>query len=308
MTDGNESPYMATPASYLIYADPLCLALWDPKPRVAHHAVVLPRRCVASWFETTEDERTSLYLGLEAVHAVLQDVAEYDRLDVRMSLGGAGDRGPRHFHIDVLPLSACEMPAAKGAMHPASHVLLEPVQGQLWGEMAPGPGLVTGGEEHLLDYLLLEFDKATRVDIAVAFVLRSGVELLVRHCRELLERSRQHAGGAVLRIVTGDYLHASDPDAMRRVLDLGDGVDFRVYETSSSSFHPKTYIFHHDDLNGVAFIGSSNMSRTGLTHGVEWNYRALSSGGGTGFHEAASAFEELLSRPQVKPVTSECLN
>ena len=38
------------------------------------------------------------------------------------------------------------------------------------------------------------------------------------------------------------------------------------------SFHPKSYIFHYKSYSEI-YIGSSNISRSALTSGVEWNYR-----------------------------------
>lgn len=38
------------------------------------------------------------------------------------------------------------------------------------------------------------------------------------------------------------------------------------------SFHPKTYIINKP-TEDVLYIGSSNMSRTALINGIEWNYR-----------------------------------
>ena len=44
-----------------------------------------------------------------------------------------------------------------------------------------------------------------------------------------------------------------------------------VYNEKGRSFHPKAYIFRRKDL-GEIYIGSSNVSRSALTSGIEWNY------------------------------------
>ena len=52
---------------------------------------------------------------------------------------------------------------------------------------------------------------------------------------------------------------------------LGDQIDLRFYKEKERSFHPKAYIFHKKEF-GEIYIGSSNVSRSALTSGIEWNY------------------------------------
>ncbi|HUS85309.1 MAG TPA: DEAD/DEAH box helicase family protein, partial [Anaerolineales bacterium] len=125
----------------------------------------------------------------------------------------------------------------------------------------------------------------------------SGARLLLEHLRDLL-----HRGGRA-RIVTGDYLNVTDPTAMRRILDLSGDLDFRVYESKSTSFHPKSYLFRNRDGSGVAFVGSSNLSASALQNGIEWNYRIISSEQVQGFKEVQQKFDALLASPRVMPVT-----
>ena len=53
---------------------------------------------------------------------------------------------------------------------------------------------------------------------------------------------------------------------------LGDKVDLRFYNNTKRSFHAKSYMFENDE-GGEIFIGSSNLSKSALTSGIEWNYR-----------------------------------
>ncbi len=134
------------------------------------------------------------------------------------------------------------------------------------------------------------------MDFAIAFILRSGVGLIREHLRDLLKR-----GGRV-RIVTGDYLDATDPDALVELLDLDGDLTLRVFEAASSTFHPKAYIFHYEHGEGLAIVGSSNLTRPALAGGVEWNYRVLREETDRGFADVAAAFEELLVHPRTRDV------
>jgi superfamily II DNA or RNA helicase len=121
----------------------------------------------------------------------------------------------------------------------------------------------------------------------------SGVQLIEPWFRDLLGR------GGELRIVVGDYMDVTEPAALYRLADL-DGADLRVFETGAGSFHPKAWLFRAADRQGTAIVGSSNLSRTALTTGIEWN---LHSEGAADV--VAPAFEALLIHPQTRRLTPD---
>ncbi len=73
----------------------------------------------------------------------------------------------------------------------------------------------------------------------------------------------------------------------------------------AGSFHPKAYLFQHVDGSGAAFVGSSNLSRSALTSGIEWNYRLLQSQDRAGWNEVRQAFESLFKCAHSVPLTAE---
>jgi HKD family nuclease len=74
---------------------------------------------------------------------------------------------------------------------------------------ASSPQLTTGETDPLLPQLERDLALASRVDIAVAFVMPSGVERLRPHFEDLLARQ------GTLRLLTGDYLDVSDTEGDR---------------------------------------------------------------------------------------------
>ncbi|MCO6384917.1 DUF3427 domain-containing protein [Oceanicola sp. 502str15] len=151
--------------------------------------------------------------------------------------------------------------------------------------------LTTGGNDPLLPLLAERLDQAQSVDLAVAFAMDSGVALLEPWLRELLAR------GGRLRIVVGDYLDTTDPTALGRLHDL-EGAELYVFETGGLSFHPKAWLFRAADKRGAAIVGSSNLSQSALSDGVEWNLHSEDAA-----DQVATAFEDLLGRPQVRSLT-----
>ncbi len=108
---------------------------------------------------------------------------------------------------------------------------------------------------------------ASGIDIIVSFLMESGVRMILRELKSAQER------GVKIRILTGNYLGITQPSALYLIKrELGDWVDLRFYNDKSRSFHPKSYIFHYDN-SGEIYVGSSNISRSALTSGIEWNYR-----------------------------------
>ena len=174
--------------------------------------------------------------------------------------------------------------------------------------MTDVPRLITGGEDDaLLPHLIDQFATADQADIAVGFVQQSGVTRLEEHLRDFVQRRRGR-----LRLLTGDYLGITDPDAMTRLLDLEGDRELRVFETwipptperpgpsPTVSFRPKSYAFRRASGPGVAFVGSSNLSESALTSGIEWNYRVVSSQEGTPFAELIAAFDRLFNHPATR--------
>ncbi len=173
-----------------------------------------------------------------------------------------------------------------------------------------GPAyLTTGGtDDPFLPKLLHAIQRATEIDLAVAFIKSSGLGLIFDALAEAVTLR-----GARLRVLTSDYLDVTDPDALRKLLLLGDeGADARVFEARERSFHLKAYIFVRvgdgETLEGEAYVGSSNISRVALTDGLEWNYRichrtGANEAGAECLQELRKAFAALFSDSSTVPLT-----
>ncbi|WP_233155521.1 DUF3427 domain-containing protein [Sedimentitalea arenosa] len=207
---------------------------------------------------------------------------------------------PRHV-ASWADLDFSEQIAMLGALGPhmtvGTQITVEAPFGHLVlsiGHQEPPSALYTGGGPAFFDQLVDHIDRSRSVDLAVAFVLESGLVMLEPYFRDLLDR------GGRLRLVVGDYLDVSEPAALRRLCDLPGDVSGHVFETAGGSFHPKAWLFRAAGNGGTAIVGSSNLTRTALIHGVEWN---LSVSGEKDWEPVEHAFEELLRSPNVKPLT-----
>ncbi|HJD26470.1 MAG TPA: DEAD/DEAH box helicase family protein [Candidatus Blautia intestinipullorum] len=123
--------------------------------------------------------------------------------------------------------------------------------------------------------------------------MESGVKMLLEELDNALKR------GAKIRILTGNYLGITQPSALYLLKKkLGSRVDMRFYNEKDRSFHPKSYIFHYRGYNDI-YIGSSNISRSALTSGIEWNYRFSSVSDPKNYEKFYHAFEDLFEHHSI---------
>lgn len=156
--------------------------------------------------------------------------------------------------------------------------------------------VMTGGRDsrmYLYYQLINSLKKAESVDIIVSFLMESGVKMLLDELDNALKR------GARIRILTGNYLGITQPSALYLIKrKLGERVDLRFYNEKNRSFHPKSYIFHYTDHSEL-YIGSSNISRSALTSGIEWNYRFSSEADRKNYEKFYRTFEDLFENHSV---------
>lgn len=146
---------------------------------------------------------------------------------------------------------------------------------------------------YLYYQLIHSMRKADRIDIIVSFLMESGVKMLLQELKKAMKR------GAKVRILTGNYLGITQPSALYLIKhELGELVDLRFYNEKNRSFHPKSYIFHYADHSEI-YIGSSNISRSALTSGIEWNYRFNGHRDPENYEKFYRTFEDLFQNHSV---------
>jgi len=303
-------PFCRPDAGRVFFESDLVVGLWDAFPVTPGHALLVPRRHIASWFDASREERVALTEAIDVARAAIVRGHDPDGFNVGINVGEAAGQTVFHLHVHVIPRYRGDVPDPRGGVRhvvPSRANYLTDAGRTIHDVPALRGPLVTGGDaDPFLRHLVRELAEASAVDIAVAFVLPAGVQAVAAHLEDVLTR------GGRLRLLTGDYRGVTDPDALLRLLDLAGRADVRVFECGhlddewlGRAFHPKAYLLRRRAGFGVAFVGSSNLSQSALTSAVEWNYRVLSSVDVEGWAAVETAFEELWNHPSVRPLTRD---
>ncbi|MCC6433944.1 MAG: DUF3427 domain-containing protein [Acidimicrobiales bacterium] len=118
-----------------------------------------------------------------------------------------------------------------------------------------------------------ELASADRVDLLCAFVKWHGLRILEAQLAELIRRRPAASDAAPpLRVITTTYIGATERRALDRLVELGAHVKVS-YETRMTRLHAKAWLFHRNTGYSTAYVGSSNLSKSALLDGLEWNVR-----------------------------------
>ena len=287
------------------------VALWDSFPVSPGHLLLIPERHTPTWFDATAQEQQALTAALEIAKSYIEQRYQPHGYNIGINVGAAAGQTVGHLHVHLIPRYHGDVPDPRGGVRHvipqlANYLAEKPPEFVIHKapRAEPPTSLFVRGElDPLLPHLKSLIDGSKQADFSVAFVTRSGVDLLRGHLQDLLGR-----GGRV-RIITGDYLDVTEPEALTDLIELGPNLELYVVEcTPGMSFHPKAYLFYRQGEQNSGYIGSSNLSRMALQTGIEWNYRVDQVVHGAGFSAMADAFEQLIEAPRTKRVDAHWID
>lgn len=149
----------------------------------------------------------------------------------------------------------------------------------------------------LLHHLKENIKGAKSCYILTSFVMKSGVKLLEPILKEAAKQ------GTEIKICTGDYLFITQPDALQLLYDIHKNIEIRLWKSNGVSFHPKAYLLESDSTN-ILYVGSSNMSNSALTSGIEWNVEVKDKEGVEIFEQALMEYFSIFHHESTIPVNA----
>ncbi|MFN7813305.1 MAG: HIT domain-containing protein, partial [Planctomycetia bacterium] len=324
------SPFSAIPEAEWLCANELAFAIYDRFPVSPGHVLVITRRVVPTYFDCTAAEQAAVMELVGEVKRLLDARLDPkpDGYNVGFNAGTAAGQTVPHVHVHVIPRYAGDMPDPRGGVR---HVI--PEKGNYLAENRDGSefsattaaraidlgsreavsenslpslfSLTTGPDRPLWPRLADRLPGASEIDLLASFVQTSGLD----HVREGLFSAI--AAGARIRLLVGDYLGITSPDALRLLVgwmdSSGAAFEARLVELEKlrgrpDSFHPKAWRIA-DSSGGIVVVGSSNLSRAALVSGVEWNLVGETSGSDALDRELIAAFDDLWQ--QATPLSAD---
>lgn len=154
------------------------------------------------------------------------------------------------------------------------------------------------GEPALAHALANEIPSADSIDLLCAFVRWHGLRILegplTAHCR----------AGKPLRVITTVYTGSTERKALDWLVKLGAQVKVS-YDTQSTRLHAKAWLFRRESGYSTAYIGSSNLSKSALLDGVEWNVRLSQVGSPDVLNKFGATFEGYWASPEYETYTAD---
>jgi len=130
--------------------------------------------------------------------------------------------------------------------------------------------LFTGGQSKVPMNAEIERDieSADSIYLIVSFLKLSGLNLIYDKLKKFCNNPNHK-----LKVITTTYCGVTEAKAVERLSQLPN-TEIRIsYNTKIERLHAKSYIFERNSGFSTAYIGSSNLSKSAQTDGLEWNIR-----------------------------------
>jgi diadenosine tetraphosphate (Ap4A) HIT family hydrolase len=118
----------------VFYQDDLIAAVWDGYAVSPGHALIVPRRHVADWFDASQEEQAALMRGLDIARAAVLERYQPDGFNVGINIGAAAGQTVFHLHVHLIPRYAGDVPDPRGGVR---YVI--PSKARYWEDPPDGP-------------------------------------------------------------------------------------------------------------------------------------------------------------------------
>ena len=109
-------PFCEAAPERIFYEGRVVRGIWDSFPVSPGHALVVPRRHVATWFDATREERLELAETIDHAREAILLRHHPDGFNIGMNLGVAAGQTVPHLHLHVIPRYAGDVEDPRGGV------------------------------------------------------------------------------------------------------------------------------------------------------------------------------------------------
>jgi diadenosine tetraphosphate (Ap4A) HIT family hydrolase len=109
-------PFCALPETRIIRREAHALVVPDAHPVSPGHTLIVPVRHVASFFETTPDERAALLEALDWARREVLSRLSPDGFNIGINDGAAAGQTIMHLHLHLIPRYVGDWPDPRGGV------------------------------------------------------------------------------------------------------------------------------------------------------------------------------------------------
>ena len=109
-------PFCTLPPERIIDSNDLALVIRDGYPVSPGHTLVIPKRHIGSWFETTPEEQSAMLNLLERAKVVLETEFKPDGYNIGINDGPTAGQTVPHLHMHLIPRYKGDLTDPKGGV------------------------------------------------------------------------------------------------------------------------------------------------------------------------------------------------
>jgi diadenosine tetraphosphate (Ap4A) HIT family hydrolase len=108
--------FCSLPCERIVAENDLAIAIRDGFPVSPGHTLIIPRRHIASYFETTDDERLAMLALLDSAKRDLDSEFTPSGYNIGINDGQTAGQTIMHLHMHLIPRYAGDLPDPRGGV------------------------------------------------------------------------------------------------------------------------------------------------------------------------------------------------
>lgn len=111
-----QCPFCDIDQDRVLYEDQFCYVVRDGFPVSEGHSLIISKKHVGSFFETTEEERKALVGALDLAKEQIEQELSPDAYNIGINDGSAAGQTIPHLHIHLIPRYKGDAPDPRGGV------------------------------------------------------------------------------------------------------------------------------------------------------------------------------------------------